>query len=164
MFNFTKKLVCLVALTPLGGILYGCQAEAQNDDSAQSAAELTDEWRAVLRCGSDDVVVDGSSLQSRFFQAVVREPHAVSYLATHPGDGAVKPNSHGELIFRGYASVDANGGHGFHGFVQTGFGARDSNDPQAYAQREGNGLRIRLVSFSTGQEVERSNWFFPNCR
>lgn len=110
-------------------------------------------------------MVDVDRTERRHVQVVVRDHAAVKYLASHPGDGPPGiPTPSGELLISGWVSQGVFGPHDFHGLVQSGYAVADANLPEARVERDGNGTRVRLVSWVSGHEVETSNWFFAGCQ
>ncbi|MDB5220606.1 MAG: hypothetical protein JWO86_8533, partial [Myxococcaceae bacterium] len=43
------------------------------------------------------------------------------------------------------------------------YSVADAFLPEAYVDRDGDGIRLRLVTWASGHEVETSNWLFPGC-
>jgi hypothetical protein len=143
-----------------------CTSEASDPEVSSESAELTGSpWHAVLHCGGGGLVVDVDQSERRHIQVVVRDHAAVRYLASHPGDGPPGiPTARGELLITGWVSGGVFQPHDFHGLVQSGYAAADAYLPEARVAREGEGVRVRLVTWASGHEVETSNWFFAGCQ
>lgn len=100
----------------------------------------------------------------RHLQVVVRDPHAVAWLSSHPGDGDTsKPNDKGEIILQGLVKNPVYSPRDFVGFTHLGYFVTDRPLPHARVRREGHGLRVSMVSWVTWSEVEKSNWHFDHC-
>jgi hypothetical protein len=152
--------LCLLVLTT------GCLAAAGDDTVDQLDQEVgqTIPWHAVLRCGGDGVVVDVDLAERRDVQVVVRNPAAVAWLSSHPGDGGTgMANAKHEIILRAMTIHGVFAPADFSVLVVRGYFSNDSFTPAAYAGREGTGLRVRLVSWASGHEVETANWWFADC-
>lgn len=155
-------LTSALALCPA---LAGCSAAPEDSsDQSAAAATTTTTWTPVLTC-NHGLTIDADQNERRNLQAVIRDPGAVAWLSARPGAGGIgTKNEKGEIVLKGTVTKGVFGPADFTSFAQTGFFARDSNDPAARVTRIGNdGVRVQLVSFATGKEVEASNWVFRNC-
>lgn len=154
-----------IAVTCILAVSACIAAEPHTDDEAKDLQPSSGtHWNAVLHCGGDGVVVDVDQDERRHLQAVVRDDGAVAWLSTHPGAGpAGIPNQHGEIIVRGIATKGVFSPVDFTSVSQRGYSVADALLPEAYASREGSGLRVRLVTWASGHEVETSNWYFADC-
>jgi hypothetical protein len=158
------------ALT-MAPVLMGCTAPASDPsvDGAAGAASDSSElaamaWEATLTCGGHGLTVDVDRHERRHLQVVVRDTAAVAYLASHPGAGASgSPNAKGEIVIDGFVAQGVFSASDFHGFHHSAYSVADAFLPEAYVDRDGDGIRLRLVTWASGHEVETSNWLFPGC-
>jgi hypothetical protein len=145
----------------------GCVAAAGDDpvDELDQDVDQTISWHAMLRCGGGlGVVVDVDLAQRRDVQVVVRDPAAVAWLSSHPGDGgAGTANAKHEIILHGWTTRGVFASADFSELVVRGYFVEDAVTPAAYARRDGSGLRVRLVSWASGHEIETANWWFADC-
>jgi hypothetical protein len=153
----------MTKLSLVSFVLAGCLATGDETQLDQQATTVV--WQATLHCGGQGVVVDVNRDERRDLQAVVRDPAAVAWLAGHPGDGgAGVPNAKHEIIVRGSVTRGVFSPADFSGFDQVGFSVADALLPEAHVARDGSGLRVRLVSWASGHEIETANWWFADCR
>lgn len=134
---------------------------------AESESPLSSStWRGVLTCGGKNGIgIDVDTNQTRHLQAVIRDPKAVAWLSAHPGGSRTSGvrNAKGEIILDGYAKNDVRTGADLRSFTRSAFSVSDALLPEAYVTREGHGVRVRLVTWASGREVETSNWLFNDC-
>ncbi|MDB4933511.1 MAG: hypothetical protein JWP87_483 [Labilithrix sp.] len=146
-------------------VLAGCAAPTEETVDGSESALSSSPWEAAVTCGGHGLTVDVDRNERRHLQAVIRDPGAVAYLGSHPGAGASgKPNAHGEIVIEGFVTRGVFSAADFGGFRHSAFSVADALLPEAYVNREGDGVRVRLVTWASGHEVETSNWFFPHCR
>ncbi len=147
-------------------LLLSLLAACTTTDTAPVAQESqTTRWQAMLNCGSVGVVVDADRDERRHLQVVVRDPAAVAWLSSHPGDAGVgTANAKHEVIISGTVTRGVFAAQDFQAVSEVGFFVEDGLTPAAHAFRDGDGLRVQLVSWATGSEVETANWWFASCR
>ena len=156
----TSTMVLGIGLATLAGCILGEPDEvAATEDAVQTST-----WQAVVRCQNNALIIDVNTNARRSLQAVIRDPAAVAYLAAHPG-GAGTPivNSRGEIILRGESTSPVFDRASFVRLVRKTYAVRDARLPEAYAEVDGTGVKIRLVTWASGAEVETANWYFPHC-
>jgi hypothetical protein len=163
----TKLTLSILAPLVLVLAVPACSASegAAASDAEQQSSDLSaTPWQAILACGGG-LVIDVDAHERRHVQAVVRDRGAVAWLGAHPGGSRTSgvPNAHGEIVLDGFTQQRIFGAHEFHGFTRSAFSVADALLPEAYVTREGDGARVRLVTWASGHEVETANWLFHDC-
>jgi hypothetical protein len=147
--------------------LIGCSANADDPSADGLAADSADlsstAWQSTLTCGGHGLTLDVDRAERRHLQAVIRDPGAVAYLASHHAGSSGMPNAKGEIVIDGFVTQGVFTPSDFHGFDHSTFSGEDALLPDAHVDRDGDGVRVRLVTWASGHEVETSNWFFPSC-
>jgi hypothetical protein len=144
-------------------LLAGCSGASAEDPQSTDEALGGTAWHEVLDCHG--AVVDADANERRHLQIVVRDPSAVAWLSAHPGAGnAGVPNAKGEIIVDGFAHHGVFAPGDFSGFTRSAYSVADALLPEAHVDRDGGGVKIRLVTWRSGSEVETANWYFPHCR
>ncbi len=154
------RTLCVV----LASLLCSCVDDPADETALAAEEGSARPWQATVSCGDGGVVVDVDRDERRSLQAVIRDPHAVAWLSSHPGDGgAGLANTKGEIILHGTVTRGVFTPDDFTGFDMRGYTVSDALLPQAHVRRENGGLRVQLVSWASGHEVETANWWFAGC-
>lgn len=153
----------IASILLLAATTTGCLASASDEDPGTiDQAELGSRWSSIMHCGG--LVIDVNPDARQLLQAVVSDPNAVHWLSSHPGDGgAGTQNAKHEVILQGAATRGVFHPGDFTQFTQSGYAVADAFLPEAFVRREGSGVRVQLVSWASGHQIETSNWWFGGC-